>query len=51
MRVLLQTAPLLLIGLVSIGCGKERASGSGSQPQGKLDPGLPSVTLNIPSMH
>jgi hypothetical protein len=47
MRVALQTGPLLVMGIVLIGCGKER----GSQPQGKVDPSLPTVTLNIPSMH
>jgi len=47
MRVVLLSSPVLLIGLVAIGCGKE----GGGQSPGKLDPSLPTVTLNIPSMH
>ena len=51
MRVALQTAPLLLMSFLLVGCGKERGGNSGSQPQGKVDPSLPTVSLNIPSMH
>ena len=47
MRFALQTAPLLVIGIALIGCGKEK----GDPPQSKVDPSLPTVTLNIPSMH
>lgn len=50
MRVVLRTAPLLLIGIVAIGCEKERSGNSGGQPQGKVDPNLPAVTLNVPGM-
>ena len=49
MRVALQTAPLLLIGFALIGCGKE--DNGKPQPQGKVDPSLPTVELKIPSMH
>jgi hypothetical protein len=54
MRVVLRSAPLLLIGIALIGCSKEngKRADSGPFPQPKaMDSNLPSVELKIPSMH
>jgi hypothetical protein len=53
MRVALRSAPLLLIGVALVGCGKDSGgtTGSASQPIAKLDTSKPSVLLKIPSMH
>lgn len=46
MRSASRTAPLLLIGVALIGCGKE----NGGQSQGKVDPSLPVVSITIPDL-
>ena len=48
MRVSLQIAPVLLIGVALIGCSKDD-SGSGSQ-QGTVDASLPVVSITIPNL-
>jgi hypothetical protein len=54
MRVALQTAPLLLIGFVLIGCSKHRDGGDTGQPPAKATPEPTAdgstVTLNVPGM-
>lgn len=53
MRVVLRSAPFLLIGVALIGCSKESGKNAGSapSPQAKVDTSQPSVELKIPSMH
>jgi hypothetical protein len=48
MRVVLRTAPLLLIGIALIGCGKKSG---GNRPAANTDPNSPTVVLSIPEMH
>jgi hypothetical protein len=57
MRVAVRTTPLLMIGLVLIGCGKNPAGNGprqsqpkGDQPRTEATSNLPTVKLKIPGM-